>query len=794
MHKEEFIDYNKFYTKEEFEQFLTKKGIDNSKFNITLFKQNMEIYNKEVLNTYISTNSNGDIILLKDLVESMNWNFFKFLQKHNFKNMYKAFLQNHYEGYITIYIAANILEWDAKLIEARIEKNNNIMDLIELNGEKMVKYEDVNKWLKFKKSHIEVHEISIEIVATIEEGKRGTERFYRNKIKEMYDKGLFDKYKPILGKNTPLRTKFINSIFINRKYKDKVYELVKYELINKSFSNFGTKKDIFNLEFNKILNNDGSKNKKTTLKEFYNFTITRFSNRSSRQKPYLDILNLIDNLDKELTSYTTEEVTALLNGLPSDRAKEEFDYFLKHLKNRKTTKYGMISYNRRHTKKERKPILPYTEEQYQRFGFLVLSDSHIWYEEYMKKALKKRLYSSTWLYAVLHYVCAWRAEDIMNKLPRPNLRMEPNDFLDKVKSKRLTKEEAFDIIEQVNMRLDLWNLRPSKTKSNTTPTLVMEIPESLFEFLGTLIGITEAHYQLSSTHNKKGLINRDANRRDVQVEFFGEEFVKIFGEDSFNNLRAVKNYEMLLSRKADEKELGTGYILASIARAHKFKLDKKATTTMVYLKYYKNMEDSEVILSELFERGVCSFVPYLLTKIVAGEENVLKLSHKERTKKMNEIIGMSSYESEMLIQGYNLALERAEDKVDKIVKNAISEGLEPKKIARDILLKLIYNEASSKQGDLSCMLIAQGKPCIYKKRENCVGCGHEIYLKSCLFELGNRIEQARKEALMSKTDASRNKNILMIRDILSPIVAEIFISLKDIYKIENIDEFKRLIR
>ena len=92
------------------------------------------------------------------------------------------------------------------------------------------------------------------------------------------------------------------------------------------------------------------------------------------------------------------------------------------------------------------------------------------------------------------------------------------------------------------------------------------------------------------------------------------------------------------------------------------------------------------------------------------------------------------------------------------------------------------------------MLIAQGKQCIYPKRENCVGCGHEIYLKSCLFELGDRIQQAKQQALISKTQASKNKNIFMIKNVLSPIVAEIFITLKDVYKIENIDEFKNLIR
>ena len=155
---------------------------------------------------------------------------------------------------------------------------------------------------------------------------------------------------------------------------------------------------------------------------------------------------------------------------------------------------------------------------------------------------------------------------------------------------------------------------------------------------------------------------------------------------------------------------------------------------------------------------------------------------------------MDAFESEMLIQGHDLALDRAKTKINKIIQSAVCDGLEPKEIAKDILLNIIYNEAPSKQGDISCILIAQGKRCVYPKRENWVGCGHEIYLKSCLFELGNRIQQARELAINSKTQASKNKNILMIKNVLSPIVAEIFITLKDVYKIENIDYLKKLIR
>lgn len=490
----------------------------------------------------------------------------------------------------------------------------------------------------------------------------------------------------------------------------------------------------------------------------------------------------------------TEDVVEMVKNSPTKDAKEEFTKFLNKLRSQIPTKYSHIEYDVEHNKKSVNYHIPYTEEQYQRFGFLVLSNSHIWYDEYMEKALAKRRYASVWLYSTLHYIGAWRAGDLIDNLPHPNLRMEPKTFLDKVKSKKLTKEDALDIVEQVNMRIKLWNLKPSKTASNSTPSLVMEIPESLYEFLGTLIGICEAHYQLSNARLKRGLITTTATNKEIQQDFFGEEFKEIFGEDSFSNLRAVKNYEIIMSRKAEEKELGTGYMLASIARAHKFKLDKKAETTMIYLKYYKNMGDAEAIVTELFERGVCSFVPYMLTKIVAGEENILSLTHQERTQKTKEIIGFNSFESEMILQGYDAALERAKTKINEIVQSAVCDGLEPKEIAKDMLLNIIYNEAPSKQGDIPCMLIAQGKNCIYPKRKNCVGCGHEIYLKSCLFELGNRINQAKELAINSKTQASRNKNILMITNVFSPIIAEIFITLKDVYKIENIDNFKKLIR
>lgn len=126
--------------------------------------------------------------------------------------------------------------------------------------------------------------------------------------------------------------------------------------------------------------------------------------------------------------------------------------------------------------------------------------------------------------------------------------------------------------------------------------------------------------------------------------------------------------------------------------------------------------------------------------------------------------------------------------------DAVEKGLNPKEVAKRSLERISYNEATAKQDKLDCMLIAQGKDCRYPKRKNCVGCGYEIYVKSCLSELGNRIEKAQQQAVSSKTQGSKNKNILMIKDVLIPIASEILITLKNVYKIENIDEYKKFIQ
>lgn len=784
----QFSDELKYYSIKDLYDVFSENGVEIDKYCTkfrNVLKQYYEDFNKEV-----SIKIKQEVLYKKDFIDSINFDFLRKLQILSSRKIFFNYMSYHIYKEITLYSASNILGCSESTLCNVGDEDNDIITINLRNGYKYIKFEDVIKWEKFKDSMIDLNKIVKSVKEEIGEQERGGKLYYIHKIDEMYKNGIFSEFKIIPESDTPFRTPGNREFYVKKEYEKEIYKVIKEQLTNKVINSFGSKVDRFKHKFQCI----DTKNKEYSLEEFLNFAIHRISTLS---KPtvgtYIDIAKNIEKLNKEVTKYTTEEVENVLNCLKTRKSKGEFTLFLSQIKKKNNTKYSDVTYNPNCNKVKRN-TKPYTSEQYIRFGFLVWSDSHIWYESYMEKALNKREYASVWLYAALHYVCAWRLSDLLKQFPRPNIHMDPKVFLETVKNKELENEIALDIINQINLKIELEEPVPNKTRNNNPPSLVLQIPESIYVFLGTLIGIAEAHYQLSPHPGKKGILSEICKRRKKQIEFFGEEFTEIFGNDSFSNLRAIKNYEILMCRKGDKEKLGTGYLLASIARSHKYTVDKLSETTKIYLEYYKDMEDGEILVRELFERGVCSFVPYLLTKIVAGKDVINELSQKERTKKIKEIAPIDAYDTEIFLQTYNSGLNNAKAVVKELIDDAVKEGISPKDIAKSALEKLSYEEASSKQDKLYCIIRAQGKKCRYPKRKNCIGCGYEVYLKSCLSELGNVIKKTKQQAISSKTQNSRNKNILMIQNVFIPIVSEILITLKDVYKIENIDEYKKFIQ
>ena len=791
--------YSNYYSSKEFKTILKEKYLIDD-FSIASFMQAIKTNSKGIHTgdepLYFTENI---VYFLKSMIDAIDFNIFKLEKEKGLYRPYSDLVDTYFYGGIVIGSVVKLLGFtdNQRRVYSKVADEGKYLRWA--NKEKyIVNIEDVLKWCEFQEKYFRVDEIIEEIISKINKtniksnNNTDNTKFYYDKFKLVYKNGELNEFKPIKEGETCFKSKRNNLVYFEKKYKDDIFKILEEKITKVNVTAFGTREDKIEHKI-KECKNVSIKSTLKVLLEFANDRLGKF--KSLSVSPYLSIVDAIEELDKEISSCNDDEVNCILSSISTKCAKEEFCMFLNYLKSCKKTIYkGTYILNRDYQVITDENNKPYTDDQYFRFGFLVLSNTHIWYEEFMKKATCKRVYAGLWLYAVFHYISAWRGIDLREKFPRPNLYMKPEEFIEKVKNKELEDSEALEIVEQVDMKLKVMDIKPNKTKSYTTPNLVMEIPESIRVLFGTLVGLAEAHFQLSYNIRKKGLIPSNVTESYIQREFFGEEFTKIFGKDNFTNQRAVKNYERLLNKNGDEENLGTGYVLASIARSHKFTKDQKSKTTQIYLDGYREMEDSEIMLRELYERGVCSFVPYILAQVIKGVDEIKELDIKEQTSVINELVPVDNYDAELILQLYDKVLDSAKTKVNNIIKECIERNVEPKKVALDILKNIIHNKAQSKEDGISCIVIAQGKNCIYPLRKKCVGCGEEIYLKSFLKELGNRINEKKMQVYASKTKGTRAKNILMINKILVPIAEEIIVSLREIYGIKDIEEYKKMLK
>lgn len=656
----------------------------------------------------------------------------------------------------------------------------------------LVDKEDVDYWYDFKNRYISLGEILEEVDSPYQQKFNISRRYKFDCFHTVRKNGTLNSYNLVDQNDTCFPTGYA---YVDISKKEEVLYLIQTEIDRMTINSLGSRIDKLEYEINSFIN----PNIDNTLNHLRDYGVTRFSKyRSILFNPIKDCLVAIAMQDKELKDWSDEEVKSVIDNLPTRYAQEEFCLFIAYLKGKEKTKFNKdYNYNRTVNTDNKLEGKPYTEDQYLRFGFLVLSDSHIWYSDYLNKAISKRKYASVWLYSVLHYTCAWRGIDMRLTLPHPRINMTGEEFIDKLQNDEFSKDYFISIADEVYAEIKYKHLRAKKTNklgSKKQPKLVMEIPESIKSLVGMLLGLCEAHYQISNDVRKKGLITRDCNDRKLQEEFFGDEFINIFKGDSFSNLRASKNFEIMTLKNSEEEELGTGYILASIARSHKVSSGGKAKTTSIYLEYYHKMEEPEAMLSELFERGVCSFVPYMLVKLLKGEDYVKTLEPEKQTALISETIGDNTpYDLEMAIQVFEDAVERGKSVVNEIVAEYSNDGEVNKEAIRKILRNISSDLAPGKANNVNCIAVAQGKGCIYKERKHCIGCGQEVYFKSYLNELGSYFSKVREAAYNSKTKGSKMKNVILIKKVLLPIIQEIFVTLKDVYKIEDIEKYKGLL-
>jgi hypothetical protein len=231
-----------------------------------------------------------------------------------------------------------------------------------------------------------------------------------------------------------------------------------------------------------------------------------------------------------------------------------------------------------------------------------------------------------------------------------------------------------------------------------------------------------------------------------------------------------------------------GYMLAALARSHKGKFGSFSETTLVYLKDAKMSGLSpEFIARELFERGVLSFVPSMLLKLITdGDYNNLLFQNQS---KLIKELNLSPFEVEKTVTLQNQSEKKAKEIVREILQSNMSEA----EIIQ-ALHKIGNGEAFSKQSECLCLLSALRKLCPYNERSHCIGCKYEISTKSTMLLLTS--EYKRLYSLMQKASSQleKEKYKILLRETVVPCLDEILSCLKSLYGESVFVSYEKLIR
>lgn len=692
------------------------------------------------------------------------------------------------KGYFTTSEASELLGLREVYLKLFIGKKDVFAGVLKEGGTYHFPIAEVEKWKQFQNENLDLWELVVDLMK-----KKGI------KVKKPYsDNSSFVRLLNFLLKKKDAsefeitngeKTPFPNvKYFIHEKYYSKLVMLCDGYWHRKSL--IIDEGDVG--KFKVSVEDIDCLNAPVTIKEFYDFAINRITNlKKVNPRMMTSIYEILSNIKKELFEHNDEEIERLLElmkrTITNRSAFSDFCIFLKRIQGKYNASFNNIyKYNKHELIKAKRDVSAYSEEQYFRFGFLLLNDTHEWYEGYLEKALSRRIYASVWLYGLLHYVCAWRSVDMVERLPRPTLPISALNFINLIRKKKFTEDMAKKIVDEVEMKVRYLQIKPTKTEKHNPPNLFFEIPESIKFRLGMLLGLCEAHRQIADGNF---LLSTDSKQPKHQIVFFGPEFVDIFGGKRFNNIKANRTFEILMAQKADEEEIGTGYIIASVSRSHKCISKQKSNTTAIYLNNYRTLTKSDILMRELFERGVCSFVPYLVLKTLESQGKIEVMSLSQQTKAMKELVSYHPYDVEMLIAVSEEVLEKA--KVDTM--SLIDSFSSDKEAIYKFLNRIACGTAPAKEKNMNCISVAKGGGCIYPERKTCIGCGQEIYLKSSLFVIGQRLREMVTKLQNGKTVTEKNKYRMLIDRLFKPVLMEMMMVLRDIHGVEDVSEYQKVV-
>ena len=557
-----------------------------------------------------------------------------------------------------------------------------------------------------------------------------------------------------------------------------------------------------------LLNKNLSTEKKieiliTDMKNTYPITAKALISYNKSQN--LDSINfyyiadfLMAHISKEINLFSNENVEDLVRVVCRERSLENGKIlldFLTWFKKKHRTVYSKdFILNKRKSMQD--TISAYDKDTYLKMIYYLFNEDYIQEHELYQKACTYWRTANTWLYLCLNCICALRTTDI-EQIPHPKLNSEPNQILNKIEHGNFSDMEARMVCNSILWQLNYLPIQPSKTKKySNIPSIKLLIPESAIVHFGILFAINEAHFQL---HAQKELPFIIAIKKYEQIErYLTEDIAELFIEQDFSSRRANKTYmqaiELLSNDFLDGSPNGLarpkGYMLAALARSHKGGYGEFSHTTEVYLKDANfSGYTPEFIAKELFERGVCSFVPSMLLKMVTSGVYD-KLSIQEQTSYVKEL-SLTPLQIEDFISANELSVRNAVSNVNMILE---ANSTNYKEVILEILQNIATGAAASKTNNCMCLMTATKNPCKFPERLGCVGCGYEISTKATIFTLLQEYNRLMELKENTTKEYLKEKYKLLLTQTLQPILNEYIINLQNNYGNEAVKELELIIK
>ena len=413
----------------------------------------------------------------------------------------------------------------------------------------------------------------------------------------------------------------------------------------------------------------------------------------------------------------------------------------------------------------------YEQEDYLQLLYYLYCPSYIDDRHMYQKAAQSKNYADTWLYLALHFICAMRDTDLV-RIPHPRLEREPEDILKDIKKGTFTDKEAVKVIYSIIYPLRNSPLKPNKTKRySSVPYIKFDVPKSCEAHIGMLFAIAEAHRIIAGVPDSEPLIRVIKSYREISKNM-GDEIGMLFIESDFKARRMNKAYMQSIFELTDtvsqnSDEFSTkGYMMAAFARSHKGSFGEFAHTTYRYLKD-ANMSGltPEFVAKELFERGVLSFIPSMLLKMITGG-GYNRLTVQNQTRLIEEL-GMSPGEIETAVKVSDNAFRKSAETAADIYRNTDRETV------INALHRMGNGEAVSKMSECGCLYSAFGKLCPYDDNHNCMNCDYEISSKSTIFLMASEFNRLNGLYKSAESLNEKEKCESMIVNIVMPAMNEI---------------------